>query len=129
MHFLPTHHIGGTHGQTESAVNALFDDRIRRRMVRVEGARAFLFCGQVFHQTPPTNRPAFRVFFGSSCCFTAFINGSASLAVPQASNGGILLGRWNATSEPSWPCNSPRSACSAAHNAPRLPSHRSHPRP
>src|SRR2546429_8859153 len=108
MHFLPTHHIGGTHGQTESAVNALFDDRIRRRMVRVEGARAFLFCGQVFHQTPPTNRPAFRVFFGSSCCFTAFINGSASLSAPPASHTSPLVGPWEAASGPSRPSHLPR---------------------
>src|SRR5256884_9728312 len=122
MHFLPTHHIGGTHGQTESAVNALFDDRIRRRMVRVEGARAFLFCGQVFHQMPPTNRPGFSVFFGSSCCFTAFINGSASPAVSQASNSRILLGRWWAPSQPPLPCKSSRNTLRASRNVPRVPS-------
>src|SRR5260370_8348780 len=116
IHFLPPQHVGGANGQTKSAVHALFDHLVRRRMMRVERARAFLFCGQFLHQMPPTNRPGFSVFFGSSCCFTSFIKGSASPASPQASNAGIFTGRWSATSDPLLTCNSPRDASSAPLN-------------
>src|ERR1700674_341944 len=129
IHFLPPQHIGGTHWQTKSAVHALFDDLVRRRMVRVEGARAFRFWCQFFHQMSPTNRPGFRVFFESSCFFTAFINVIASPAVPQASNASILSGRWRTTREPSRLCNSLRNTSSASRSDPALPSNRSQPIP
>src|SRR5205814_3878216 len=142
IHFLAPQHIGGTHGQTKSAMDALFNDLVRRRMVRVEnGCVVRVGCHFIHRKSgsaaaalqelyiPPTNRPGFSVFLGSSCCFTAFINASASPAIPQASNAGILSGRWSTTREPCWPCNSPRSVRSAPRSEPALPSRRSPPRP
>src|SRR5205807_958772 len=102
IHFLSPQYVGGAHRQTKSAMHALFNDLVRRRMVPVKRAGAFLSCGQFLHQMPPTNRPGLSVLFGSSCCFTAFIKDCASPALPQASNAGIFSGRWSATSDPCW---------------------------
>ena len=35
------------------------------------------------NQMPPTKRPGFRVFFGSSCCLMDFIRGSVSPVFPH----------------------------------------------
>ena len=49
---------------------------------------------------PPTKRPGFSVDFGSNCCFTARISGSASPGSPQASSGGMDAGRCAIASDP-----------------------------
>src|SRR5258705_4499562 len=85
IHLLAPQDVRGTNRQAEAAVNAFFNDFIRRRMMSVEGTAGNSYRGRIGHQIPPTKRPGFNVFAGSSCFFTAFINSSASPALPQAS--------------------------------------------
>ena len=95
IHFFVPENVGRADRQAEAAVHALVDDFSRGRMMRVEGAwrqAAKLVLGSG-HQMPPTKRPGFSVAFGSNCCFTARMSGSASPGSPQASSAGMADGR------------------------------------
>src|SRR6185312_10520551 len=75
IHLFVPRHVRGTRRQAETAMHAVRQQRLLRRMVRVKARRLLLVDrGQMLAHTPPTRRPGFNIRFASNCCFTARIS-------------------------------------------------------